>query len=208
MLQKLKLGSIFSALILFLFPWVEIQCSEKTMATQSGLQVIYGGGTPSEGMEAFSGESGSASPVREAKSKSPTTDSRESMGYAPLVALALGVIIVAFGFSFMAVFRRDPVADRLASVLPAVALGLLLIQLMVGFPASKQMRQAVSEAATESKQDSGGMDGLGSSMTAAMMMNMRIQTKPAFYLELLALGLPTLILLNAFIDKHRKSDSL
>ena len=42
-------------------------------------------------------------------------------------------------------------------------------------------------------------------MATAMMMNIRVKTAPAFYLELLALGIPTLLLANSLIDKYKKN---
>ena len=58
----------------------------------------------------------------------------KSLGSAPLVALALIAVIGAVVFAFIALFRGSERADMLSSVLPAAALLLLVIQLMVGFP--------------------------------------------------------------------------
>lgn len=197
MFKKIKLGSALAALIIFAFPWVDIQCSEKSMATQSGFQVIYGGGSASEEMEAMGADSGSKE----------SSSSDESMGFAPLVALALIAVIGAVAFSFIAVFRGSERADKLASVLPAAALLLLVIQLMVGFPAKKQVIEAMSEGSSEAQagDDEFGA-AMGESMAAAMMMNIRVKTTPAFYLELLALGIPTLLLANGLIDKYKKGE--
>lgn len=193
MFKKIKLGSALAALVIFAFPWVDIQCSEKSMATQSGFQVISGGGSVSEEMKAMGGDS----------SSSESLNSDESMGFAPLVALALTAVIGAVVFSFIAVFRGDGRADMLSSVLPAAALLLLLMQLMMGFPAKKQMIDSLSESSSEAQV---GDDEFGA-MTAAMVMNIRVKTTPAFYLELIALGIPTLLLANGLIDKYKKGYS-
>lgn len=145
------------------------------MATQSGFQLIYGGGSASEEMEAMEGDSSS--------SKSSSSD--DSMGYAPLVALALISVIGAVAFSLIAVFRGGDQAELLSALLPAVALLLLVIQLLIGFPVKKQLIEATS-----------------------MMMNIRVKTTPAFYLELLALGIPTLLLANSLIDKYKKEQDV
>ena len=167
------------------------------MATQSGFQVIYGGGSASEEMEALGGDSSS--------SKSASSD--ESMGFAPLVALALIAVIGAVAFSFIAVFRGGQRADMLSSVFPAAALLLLVIQLMIGFPSKKQVIEAMSEGTSETQagDDEFGA-AMGESMAAAMMMNIRVKTTTAFYLELLALGIPTLLLANGLIDKYKKGE--
>ena len=197
MFNKIKLGSSLAALIIFAFPWVDIQCSEKSMATQSGLQVIYGGGSASEEMEAMGGDSSS--------DESPSSD--ESVGFAPLVALALIAVVGAVAFAFIAVIRGGERADMLASILPATALLLLLIQLMVGFPAKKKVIEAMTEGTSEAQAgDDDFGAAMGESMAAAMMMNIRVKISPAFYLELLALGIPTLLLANGLIDKYKEGE--
>ena len=200
MFKKIKLGSTLAALIIFAFPWVEMQCSERVMVTQSGFQVIHGDGSVSEEMEAMEGDSSSKESV----------SSDKSLGFAPLVALALIAVIGALVFSFIAVFRGSERADMLSSVLPAAALLLLVIQLMVGFPAKKNLMKNMSEGTSE--EQGGGnefetaMDESMAATTAAMMMNIRVKATPAFYLELLALGIPTLLLVNGFIDKHKNGE--
>ena len=191
MLDKLKLGSTFAALFLFALPWVDIQCSQKSMATQSGLQVIYGGGSASEEMKALGGDSSS--------NKSSKSD--ESMGYAPLVGIALIAVIAAVVFSCLAVFKGDTRAAKISSVLSAIALGLLLLQLSIGFPAKNSILEAMSKGSSNAQASE---DEFANSMASAMMMNINIKTTPAFYLELFALGIPTLLLANGLIDKHKK----
>jgi hypothetical protein len=199
MFKKIKLGSTLAALIIFAFPWVEMQCSERVMVTQSGFQVIHGDGSVSEEMEAMEGDSSSKESV----------SSDKSLGFAPLVALALIAVIGALVFSFIAVFRGSERADMLSSVLPAAALLLLVTQLMVGFPAKKNLMKTMSEGTSE---EQAGGNEFGTAMdesmaaTAAMMMNIRVKATPAFYLELLALGIPTLLLVNGLIDKYKKGE--
>jgi len=191
MLNKLKLGSTVAALFLFALPWVDIQCSQKSIATQSGLQVIYGGGSASEGMKALGGDS----------SASKSSESDESMGAAPLVGVALVVVIAAVVFSCLAVFKGDARADKISSILPAIALGLLLLQLSIGFPAKNSIVEAMSEGSSETQS---GDDKFANSMASAMMMNINVKATPAFYFELFALGIPTLLLANGLIDKRKK----
>lgn len=200
MFKKIKLGSTLAALIIFAFPWVEMQCSGRVMVTQSGFQVIHGDGSVSEEMEAMEGD----------PSSTESGSGEKSLGSAPLVALALIAVIGAVVFAFIALFRGSERADMLSSVLPAAALLLLVIQLMVGFPAKKNLMKNMSEGTSE---EQGGGNEFGTAMdesmaatTAAMMMNIRVKATPAFYLELLALGIPTLLLVNGFIDKHKKGE--
>lgn len=196
MLKKIKLGSALTALILFALPWIDIQCSDKSLGTQSGLQVIYGGGSPSDEMEAFGEES----------SSEESFDSEDSMGFAPLVGLALLAVIGAVIYSSISLFQGGARAEFLSSVLPAIALGLLLMQLMIGFPVKNEIAEAMSESSSEMQTEGDEFDAIGESMATAMMMQIRVRTTSVFYLELLALGIPTLLLVNGLIDKYKKSE--
>jgi len=183
MIKKLRLGTSIAALILFALPWIDVRCSDQSMFTQSGFQTIYGGASLSEGMKGLANDGASDS------------DEVESLGAAPLVALALLAVIGAAAFSAVALFRGGESARMLSTSLPAVALGLLLLQLMVGFPAKKTITSQMSEGQSE-------MD-----RAAAMMMNIQVKTLPAFYFQLLLLAVPTAMLANGLIDRHRKKDN-
>jgi hypothetical protein len=192
--KKIRFGSSLAALILFALPWIDIQCSEKSMVTQTGIQAVYGGATVSEEMKT---QTGSSEP-------NGNSSSGDSMGFAPLLAIALIAVIGAVAFSGIALFRGGERAERYSSILPALALAFLLMQLMLGFPAKKKVLESMSQKPPESKSVDDPFSGLGESMAAAMMMNIRVKTTPVFYFELLALGIPTLLLVNGFIDKRRK----
>jgi hypothetical protein len=193
--KKIRVGTVLAALILFALPWIDVQCSEKTMLTQTGFQVIYGGGSITEEMESMRfGEPGAAK----------KSTSEDSMGVAPLVAIALLCVIAAVALSIIALFRNNPKAERYSSILPAVALVLLLLQMMIGFPAKKKILEEMSEKPPQSESAEDPFAALGQSMAMGMMMNIRVKTTTAFYLELLALGIPTLLLLNGYIDIRRK----
>lgn len=193
MIKKIKFGSTLTALILFALPWVDIQCSKESMATQSGLQVIYGGASLSDEMKNLEDEA------------QESDDSGESAGFAPLVLLALLAVSGAAYYSYISLFKGGERAQLLSSVLPAVALVLLLFQLMIGFPVKNKMIEEMSDSSSEVQSDD-EFDALGESMAAAMMANIRVKTTPLFYLELLALGIPTLILANGMIDKYRRTE--
>ncbi len=190
--NKIKLASTVAALFLFALPWVDIQCSSKSVATQSGLQVINGSGSVSEEMKALGAED-----------SSPTNPlaSDKSMGYAPLVGVALILVVAAVIFSCLSVFKSDARADKISLILPVIALGLLLIQLVIGFPAKNSILEAMSKETSESQY---GDDEFANSMASAMMMNINVKTTPVFYLELFALGIPSLLLVNGLIDKRKK----
>jgi hypothetical protein len=164
------------------------------MVTQTGFQSVYGGATISEEIKAQTGSSESNN----------NSNSGDSMGFAPLLAIGLITVIGAVVFSGIALFRGGERAEWYSSILPAAALAFLLMQLMIGFPAKNKVLEAMSKKPPESKSVDDPFSGLGESMAAAMMMNIRVKTTPVFYFELLALGIPTLLLVNGFIDKRRK----
>lgn len=197
MFKKIRFGTSIAALLFFALPWLDIQCSEKSMATQTGFQMIYGGGSASDEMKALGDDT-----KTENQSKAP-----DSMSFSPLIGLALISVVAAVVFSYLALFRSSDVANRYSSILPAAALALILLQLMVGFPAKNKILEGMSEGVAKSKTSQSTADpfsGMGESMAAAMMMNIRVRTTPAFYLELLALAIPTLMLANSLIDKLKK----
>lgn len=80
LLQKINLVTSLAALILFFLPWIDIQCSGKSMATQTGMQIIYGGASQAQDAEAFE---------KEGKIKRSGGESDDSLGSAPLVAMAV-----------------------------------------------------------------------------------------------------------------------
>jgi len=190
MIKKLKLGSTLAALCIFLFPWIDIQCSQKSMATQTGFQVIYGGGSVSDELEAMGGNS-------------KESNSKESMGFAPLVGLAFICVVGACVAAFHSLVKDNSKSDMLSMLLPSIALGLLLIQLMIGFPVKTEMMKSM---ATEDSQSETSVDDLSASMAQAMMMSISVKTTTAFYVELFLLGFPALILLNEFVDKQKKAN--
>lgn len=192
MLGKLKLGASLAALVLFAFPWLDIQCSQKSIVTQTGLQAAFGSGSASAELKALSKELESIS-----QKTGSEREPKDSIGIAPLVLLALIDVFAAVVFSVIAVFRSGVFATKMSSLLPAIALVLLLIQMMVGFPAKHEFVDAAVKDASVSQPNS----QFGASMAAA-----RFQSKfsPFLYLELLALSIPSLILANSFIDKHKK----
>ena len=190
MFKKIKLGTSILALIMFAFPWLNIQCSEKSLGTQTGIQMIYGGASPSEGMEELWGDAETETPK----------NNEESLGFASLIGLALLVVLAALVFSFIALFKGDARADRLGSILPAVALVLLMIQLLIGFPAKRKILGDMSEKNRSQETAPGIFEALGESM----LPNIQAKTTPFFYIELLMLGIPTLLLFNGVVDKYKK----
>lgn len=194
-LQKINLMTSLAALILFFLPWIDIQCSGKSMATQTGIQTIYGGGSPAQDMEAFE---------KENKMKRGGGSDDESMGSAPLVALAFLTVAGAVVAAFLAIQFTGESKHNFTGILCAVALGLLALQMMIGFPVKRSLGgQVAAQSKTEQRTDE-PFEGFGEGMAQAMMVQIQIRHLPALYIELVLLGLPTLILANGLIDRLRK----
>lgn len=195
LLQKINLVTSLAALILFFLPWIDIQCSNKSMATQTGIQTIYGGGSPAQDMEAFE---------KEGRGRRSGGSDDDSMGFAPLVALAFLAVAGAVVTAFLAIRFAGESRNNLTGILCAVALSLLALQMMVGFPVRKNLgEQLAAQSKTELRTDEPFKE-FGEGMAQAMMMQIQIRQLPALYIELVMLGLPTLILANGWIDRMKR----
>jgi hypothetical protein len=76
--------------------------------------------------------------------------------------------------------------------------------MMIGFPVNKNLGKSMAET-SRTKTSGDPMDDLGNGMATAMMMNIQVRHLPALYIELIMLGLPTLVLANGLIDRMKKS---
>jgi hypothetical protein len=195
-LQKINLVTSLAALILFFLPWIDIQCSGKSMATQTGIQTIYGGGSPAQDMEAFE---------KEGRDRRSGGSSDDSMGIAPLVALAFLTVAGAVVTAFLAIRYAGESRNNLTGILCAVALGMLALQMMIGFPVKKNLGEQLALQGKTEQQADEPFKEFGDSMAQAVMMQIQIRHLPALYIELILLGLPTLILANGWIDRLKKS---
>ena len=195
LLQKINLVTSLAALILFFLPWIDIQCSGKSMATQTGMQIIHGGVSPAQDADAFEKE-------RSGRRGGGSDD--DSIGSAPLVALAFlavaGAVVVAF---FTLCSNQDP-SRNLTGILCAVALGLLALQMMIGFPVKKNLGEELKAQSKTERRMEEPFKEFGDSMAQAMLMQIQIRNLPALYIELVLLGLPTLILANGLIDRMKR----
>ncbi len=193
MTSKINFASAVAALILFLLPWIDIQCSGTGLVTQTGLQTIYGGASISSDFKALADQSGGD--VNE------LDEGRESMGMAWLTMLAFLIVIGAVVVAFLAFRYPGKFSQNTVGLLCLIALLLLILQMVIGFPAHREISEAVSEAAGGSGSDN-PFDAMGAGMMAAMI---QVRYLPWIYLELVALAVPTLLFLNQALDKVRKT---
>ncbi len=191
MTAKLNIVSSLAALALFFLPWIDIQCSNRSMATQSGFQIITGEGTVSKELDRTSRIGGR---TRGSSSKD------DSMGVSFLLGIALLAVAGALVVSILIFKGTSGIHPDAAGILCATALVIIVIQMAVGFPVMQKMSEdAPRDSGRQSANDPLG--AAGAEMAASMF---QVRTLPGFYLELLALGIPTLILGNSLLDKIKK----
>jgi hypothetical protein len=191
MIRKLNLVTTLAALVLFFLPWIDIQCSGQRLATQTGFQSIYGGGAVPEELEAL------------ASSEPTVKKGPDSLGFAPLVGMAFLLVAAGVFFSLRAVLDEWR-TDNFHLILPAAALLLLVVQLLIGFPAKKAVLDGMKQMPAE--RTSAEYDEISDSMAKLAFSGFRFVLTPVFYLELAALGFPALVLANAFLDKHKRRE--
>ena len=192
-IRKINIVSILIGLCLFGLPWVDIQCSGKSIATQTGFQAMVGSGTP----------------VTDSSSRSDVSlnqgakDSDENLGLALLVFVAFIFCLLALGYGLFGLLRNSRKTSDGSSILAALALVLLVTQAAIGFPA-----EAAINESSQKKEASSSDDGFGESLAAAMIESFDVQLTAGFYFELVCLGIPTLLLLNSFVDRYKPSEQV
>ncbi len=166
MIAKLNFVSFAAALFCFFLPWLEFQCSEKVVVSQSGFQSTYGGGTLGPEFES-----------RQQAGKE--NDSSNEIDPAIFIAGAFFCVVGGFLLSLISLFRRG----RSGIAIPAlagIALILVALQMKIGFP----LEHSVTKA---SKSGGGGTASLGQRLVS---MNTRVVYRPWIYFELGALISP------------------
>ncbi|MFD0896027.1 hypothetical protein KBB96_08775 [Luteolibacter ambystomatis] len=189
MLRKINLLTLISAIVLFFLPWIDIRCSGQAIATQTGLQTIYGGASPSDQMEAM---------AKETPSRRAQRNDDDSLGWSPVIAVALLAILAGTVFAFLALRHGDSRHDTSTSLFATLGLILIAIQMAAGFPAGKALSDSMAREANSNN------DPMTAGLAGATLMNFDIRPLPALYLELAVLGIPTLIGINGLLDRLKK----
>jgi hypothetical protein len=181
MLPKLNLVSTVAAVVMFFLPWLSIECSGERMATQSGFQTI----------------TGKATPTREAAARDIRLDRSEgSLGHSYLAGMALVVTGIGAVVAFMALGtgRRD--LASFSGGLCSAAFVCLLIQAAIGFPAEKELLKDLRDKRPAGSPHDSPFEELGNELSKELNVRIRVTTLPWFYLQLLALSIPSAIFLN------------
>ncbi|MEQ8767291.1 MAG: hypothetical protein RL885_25495 [Planctomycetota bacterium] len=174
--NRISLVSIVSACVLFALPWIELRCSGSSVATQSGFQAAIGEASLSDRL----------AQQRESTSVSASNDNGPEMA-AGILAGGL-LLLAALGFSIHALSGQRQ-SSRIAVLFTTLSLVSIAGQAIWGFPVETGLEEAMNEAKTES----GVADSpIAASLAAAIDFECRYT--PWFYIELILLGLPLLLL--------------
>ncbi len=209
-LRKFHLGSVLAALVLFFVPWLDVRCSGERMMSQNGVQVIYGGASAPPGLQAMMAEEAAKPGNRD-----------EGAGIGWLTGIAFLSLLAAVAWAFYDFRLPAPGGTQIVGNLCALSLIFLLLQMAVGFPVEKAIVDSIAKTAKEGKSAAmkpmsvsplpskiGSFDldasmrqaeaEMESSMAqtakgfgAAMAMAFTVDTRFWFFLELLALSIPT-----------------
>ena len=192
MTQKLNLGTALGALVIFFLPWLDFQCQGKSFIQQTGIQTITGKASLAPGFESLAKNQGNGG-----KNDTTGKDGPKSV----LAALALIAIVGAIIAALLSLRSATGGGNNLAGVLCAIALGLLVVQAAIGFPAARDLEEKMRTEQSGNRAE----DPLGQMASAAVASTIQTKYFPAFYFELALLGLPTLLLCNGLLDRMRKS---
>ncbi len=184
MIAKIIFVSLLGALVVLFLPWIELRCSSEPMLTQTGIQIVYGGGTPV----------GAFAEMADERADSPADAKRpDSAGASVLVGAAAFATVLALVFAFVALRHDRPTPLLRSGALATVALAAILAQLAIGFPVQDQIN------------NHGDPDANPFAKLASAAMKVEVVPRPALYIELAALGLPVLIFGNAVLDRLRRT---
>ncbi len=168
LIPKINFGILIGALLLFLLPWTSVQCNGREIASQSGVQSVYGGISMSGELEGLG--KGETSPMQNKKG---------GTGAAVIVAVALLFVFVALVVTSLIVFNNlKPSIDP--GMISALALGLLLLQAVIGFPVDKSVSEDQQQAPASAQ-----------GMPKELEMKMTSSRTPWFYFEVIFLMVPT-----------------
>lgn len=195
--KKINLAALAGALVIFFFPWLDMQCNSKSMVTQTGIQSIYGGGNLSEELENLANLG--ANKDAENKDSAPAFSEDDSPAPAWLAAGALLLIVLSLILAARGLL--SPKADDLSNIvlLATMALGFVALQLLVGFPIEASARAAMAKAQEGQPGSDNPLAGLG-----AAMVRINVIRQPWIWAELAFLAVPGLLWINNAINRRNQ----
>ncbi len=194
---KITASMCVLALILFLFPWLNVSCKgpegsgEINVGSQSGCQIMYGGFSKGSGNDQMSQMMGGGGEQEDASKEKPAGSLLTILAFLAVLggaAIAVAAELIALPLKLspklkgiLESIRAVPVK---AGVLTGIALVLLLFTWVIGFPIAHKVSEAQAQMAKQADSD------------MPISMDISVNYLFPFYLELLVLIPPTFLVLN------------
>lgn len=203
-----RLGAALCAAGLFFFPWLQVSCSERTVLTQSGIQMAAGSANPDSdllfdlGIAEEEPEEGS-----DATAANYFKAGKFSVDPADIAFLVLACLFLLLGalFAFsLSLHSRFVHGSLVGAILCGLSFFALLIQLFLASPMEKQLNETLQRQLAELKErEEPELAGIGIDQLydEAREENFETRYRPFFYAELFFLAAPGLLLLSQLLLK-------
>lgn len=170
--NKITLSSLLAALFLFFLPWIDFQCSGKTVITQSGMQSIYSGGTLDKQLEALGEDNDNSSDKKDENSPAP----------AILIAVALILLLIALYLAYKQMKNESEDSSKVI-LFSTGCLLCIVVQMLLGFPMENLLNEQLADKPESSSP-------FGESANLLTTMQISVEYRNALYLTLIALAVP------------------
>ena len=169
--NKLSLASLVAGVVMFLLPWVEVQCKDQPFLRQSGVQAALGKVSIAE--EITKGV------------KLPQQDSKgPGLGFLIITSGAFAVLALLAAWRAVKDGVHEP--EKIGRH-AGIAAALIGVQMAIGFPMERGLREEMKKGA-----GAGAKDPFEAAMQQQITAAFQIKYLPALYLCLAALGVPAL----------------
>jgi hypothetical protein len=184
--NKISLVSLVAGAVMFLLPWVEVQCKGRTFLRQTGVQAAVGAVSIAEEF------------TQGAKMQQPDGDKSLGIGFLIVASGAFtGVALLAAWRAVKNDYHEPEKIGRYAGI----AAGLIGVQMLIGFPLEQGLREALKTGL-----DGKGKDPLEAAVQQQVAAVFQPKYMPALYLYLAALAVPALQWLTASRKERGNSE--
>ncbi len=182
--KKVSLASLLAAAVMFLLPWVEFQCQGKTLFKQSGFDTAVGRASAGDEFKNL-----------RQPSSGKSDDPGIGMGLCVLASAIVLLLALRAAWREVGDDTNDPAqAGRYA----AIALGLVCLQLAIGFPIERKIKEELSKGTSGSAKDP-----ISSALEQQVTSGFQTKYLPALYLYIAALGVPVVIWITGSAGRAR-----
>jgi hypothetical protein len=170
--NKLSLISLIAGVVMFLLPWVEVQCKGQSFIRQTGVQAAIGKATIAEEI------------TKGAKLQQASDGKGPGLGF--LIIASAAFALLALRAAWRAV-QDDVHPPETIGRHASIAAALVGVQMFIGFPMERGLRDEMKKG-----MGGGAKDPLEAAMQQQVTSAFQVKYLPALYLYLAALGVPAL----------------